>query len=166
MKFYDISPQHWGDVGGRRGFPMSTSIGIWNKRIGALSQSSVHDMSSWDLYAIRIKKVDSRFSFSQNNSRRISSWRKEKDPEIHSNNTNFVDITSVSSFTYFLFLIALHIYKGHGKPTTNFSCQVRMINNHPLVKLELQGRQYTKQATSGSDSKTPALPRRNEKHRH
>lgn len=121
-------------------------------------------MSSWDLYAIRNKKVDSRFSFSQNNSRRITSWRKEKDPEIHSNNTNFVDITSVSSFTYFLFLIALHIYKVDGKPTTNFSCQVRMINNHPLVKLELQGRQYTKQAMSGSDSKTPALPLRNEKH--
>lgn len=40
---------------------------------------------------------------------------KGKDPEIQSNNVHFVGTSSVSSFAYFLLLIALHTQKGKKK---------------------------------------------------
>lgn len=41
--------------------------------------------------------------------------RQEKDPDRHSKNVNSVGIISVSSFAYFLLLIALHTQKGKKK---------------------------------------------------
>lgn len=41
--------------------------------------------------------------------------RQEKEPDTHSNNVNFVGIISVSSFAYFLLLIAHHTQKRKKK---------------------------------------------------
>ena len=83
-----------------------------NKRMGTVSHRSIQETSSgdWDTYRYH-KGCESAFFLLSIQFERAFFLGKEKDPEIPSQNVNFVGIISVSSL-YFLLLIALHTHKG------------------------------------------------------
>lgn len=78
--------------------------------------------------------------------------RQEKDPDMRSNNINFVGIISVSPFAYFLLLIALHTQKGK-KKQNHYWLQLPGSNDkQPLSGETLMTRQVAQQSR-----KHPAL---------